>query len=319
MSIPTIAMIPSGYKANKIYSVLPTNGDADLDFTRASEATRVNQNGLIETVGVNLPRYNFDVGETCPSLLIEPQSTNLYLNSETLSTQNVTTLASTYTVSFYGTGTITFTGSYSGSLVGTGANDRVTLTFTATAGTLTSTISGSVKKGQLENLGYATSYIPTAATTVQRNKEVFTKTGLTSYINSQQGVIYLDCKVPFTNIQKDLMLTDGTSLNFLGFNFLNNNITAFYKILSGVQSAIPINYTETRMKLAFLFSENNFKFFINGSQVGADTLGSVAPANTFDTLSSNRSPFNDWFGEIYELQIYNTTLTDAELITLTTL
>ena len=36
--IPTIAMIPSGYKANKLYSVLPTNGDGDLTTSRASTA-----------------------------------------------------------------------------------------------------------------------------------------------------------------------------------------------------------------------------------------------------------------------------------------
>ena len=81
MSIPTIAMIPSGYKANKVYSVLPTNGDADLAFTRASEATRVNQNGIIETVGVNVPRLDYSDGG-CPSLLLEPQSTNLLTYSE---------------------------------------------------------------------------------------------------------------------------------------------------------------------------------------------------------------------------------------------
>lgn len=77
---PSIAVIPSGYKASKVYSVLPTNGDADLDFTRNCVATRVNQNGLLEEVGLNVPRLDYSDGG-CPSLLLEPQRTNLITQS----------------------------------------------------------------------------------------------------------------------------------------------------------------------------------------------------------------------------------------------
>lgn len=77
----TIALIPSGYKATKVYSQLPVNGNGDLNFARASEATRVNKDGLIETVGSNVPRLDYTDGG-CPSLLLEPQSTNLITYSE---------------------------------------------------------------------------------------------------------------------------------------------------------------------------------------------------------------------------------------------
>jgi len=72
---------PSGYKAGTAYSLKPTDGSGDLDFTRASTATRVNESGLIESVAANVPRLdNFQGG--CSSLLLEPQRTNLILNSE---------------------------------------------------------------------------------------------------------------------------------------------------------------------------------------------------------------------------------------------
>jgi len=45
---------PSGYKEDKIYSLKPTDGSGDLTFTRASSATRVNADGLIEQVPYNL-------------------------------------------------------------------------------------------------------------------------------------------------------------------------------------------------------------------------------------------------------------------------
>jgi hypothetical protein len=81
MAIPSIAMIPSGYKANKVYSVLPTDGSGDLDFARTTKATRVNQNGLIENVGNNVPCLDYKDG-SCPSLLLEPTSRNLITHSE---------------------------------------------------------------------------------------------------------------------------------------------------------------------------------------------------------------------------------------------
>ena len=84
MAIPSIALIPSGYKANKVYSVLPTDGAGDLATTRASSATRVNKEGLLETVSTGVPRLDYSDGG-CPSLLLEPQRTNSALYSEDLS------------------------------------------------------------------------------------------------------------------------------------------------------------------------------------------------------------------------------------------
>jgi len=81
---PSIAMIPAGYKALKLYSQLPVNGDGDLDVARASSATRVNQDGLIELMANNVPRLDYSDG-SCPSLLLEPQSTNLITYSEDFS------------------------------------------------------------------------------------------------------------------------------------------------------------------------------------------------------------------------------------------
>ena len=54
----SLIMFPSGYKEDKIYSLKPTDGSGDLTFTRASTATRVNADGLIETSPVNLLTYS---------------------------------------------------------------------------------------------------------------------------------------------------------------------------------------------------------------------------------------------------------------------
>ena len=50
----SLVYIPSGYKEDKAYSVIPTDGSGDLTFTRASDGTRVNSQGLVERVPWNL-------------------------------------------------------------------------------------------------------------------------------------------------------------------------------------------------------------------------------------------------------------------------
>jgi hypothetical protein len=85
-TIPSLALLPSGYKASKVYSVLPTDGSGDFTFTRSGNATRVNSEGLIELVTTNVPRLNYPlidgVVSGCPSLLLEPQRINLITYSE---------------------------------------------------------------------------------------------------------------------------------------------------------------------------------------------------------------------------------------------
>ena len=49
----SLILVPSGYKEDKLYSVKPTDGTGDFTFSRASTATRVNSDGLIEDVPVN--------------------------------------------------------------------------------------------------------------------------------------------------------------------------------------------------------------------------------------------------------------------------
>lgn len=82
---------------------------------------------------------------------------NELLNTATLSTQNVTTIAANYVLSIKGTGSVTLTGtSTAGPLNGTGASNRVDLAFTPTAGTLTLTVSGSVTDARLSRVTYET-------------------------------------------------------------------------------------------------------------------------------------------------------------------
>lgn len=59
MPTPSVAMIPSAYKAEKLYSALPRNGEGDFTVDRASVGTRVNSSGIIEEVAIDTPRLNY--------------------------------------------------------------------------------------------------------------------------------------------------------------------------------------------------------------------------------------------------------------------
>jgi len=317
-----LIMYPSGIKAGKIYSVKPTDGTGDLTFTRASTATRVNENGLIESVAANVPRIDF-TGGGCGKLLIEPQRTNLLLNSDTLSTQNVTTAATDYTISFYGTGTVTLSGTYTGSLIGTGTSDMVTLKFTATAGTLTATVSGTVSNAQIEAGSYATSYIPTAGSAVTRLADASSTTGISSLIGQTEGVFYVEMAALVNdNSGRYISISDSTNNNriIIGFDTASNRIYGY--VTSGVSSQAFIYYEVSDIlnfnKVAFKYKANDFALWINGVKRATDVSGSVPVSLTSITFNSGGGG-NLFYGKIQELMVFPTALSDAELEALTTL
>ena len=73
----SIIITPNGFKAGKLYAVK----GADLNVSRATSATRVNANGVIETMGANVPLIDH-TGGGCPTILVQPQRTNVVLYSE---------------------------------------------------------------------------------------------------------------------------------------------------------------------------------------------------------------------------------------------
>jgi hypothetical protein len=53
-SAASLVLIPSGYKVSHLYAERPLDSNGDLTFTRASSATRVGPDGLIEKVRTNI-------------------------------------------------------------------------------------------------------------------------------------------------------------------------------------------------------------------------------------------------------------------------
>ena len=409
MAIPSIAMIPSGYKANKVYSVLPTDGSGDLDSARTTTATRVNQNGLIEEVAIGVPRLDYTDGG-CPSLLPEPSSTNLITQSESfgnaywtksgasvtsgfsapsvdsplgafklvegtsngqhkLQKANLTVSATSNTVSYFikkaernkvlvefgggGGGTAVFDLSLGAIISESGVTAKIELissdwyrcsvTFTTTATSVYTSVytlndsnsnsyQGDGTSGvyifgaQLEQNSSATSYIKTEGTTISRTADSASKSGISSLINSSQGVLYAEISALADDLtNRRITISDGTNDNriVIGYDGTSNNIF-YFVIVGGVNVAAGDGFVSDITefsKVAIKFKENDFALWVNGVETSSDNSGVTFTSNTlnsfqFATGANNSSYF---YGNCKDLRIYKTALSSSELTTLTTI
>ena len=318
----SLVITPNGTKAGKLYAVKPTDGSGDLTVTRATSATRVNASGVIETVAANVPRLDYSNG-TCPSILVEPQRTNLILNSATVATQSISVTAQSYILSFYGSGTVALSGTHTASVVGLGTA-RKTYTFTPTAGTLTLTITGTCTKAQLEAGSYATSYIPTTSASVTRNADLISKTGISSLIGQTEGTVFLDLKVNSNNesILFDLTPNTLSPQNRIIIYQPGNNTFELYIFSSNTLQTQITSGTysiNTRLKFGIGYKQNDVVFYINGVQIGIDNSCNM-PIGLSRLDIFNRLDGNFQANGLLNLAIlFKTRLTNTELVTLTTI
>jgi hypothetical protein len=324
----SLIVTPNAVKAGKLYSIKPTDGSGDLSVVRATSATRANANGLIETVGANIPRLDYSNG-SCPSILVEPQRTNLVFPSATATTQSRTVTAVAHTLSFYGTGSVVLSGVAIATLNGTGENDRVTLTFTPTAGTLILTIVGSVINWQLEAGSNATSYIPTVASAVTRNADVISKTGISDLIGQTEGTLFAEfsTKNILSTNKRILGLKSSNNQNRIALRIINNGnlgVEVFSNNLSIYNNNANVSLiSNTFFKILVTYTNTKIKMFVNGLLVLETGVVNFSPNEIISTLTLGISEVNFVTeiidGSIKEAVVFKTALSDQECINLTTL
>ena len=259
MSNPKLALIPSGYKSGKVYSILPNNATGDFDFTRQSIGTRVRKDGLIEeakTVGsitnLQIRSEEFDNSAWIKSDISVTANDTLAPNGTNTADAIVegtgtggkiiydtyTTSADVYTFSVHikkedkrytslqvsgtafgmfnvdldnGTGEVV-SGSFDETNIETLANDwyRVSVTFTATSGTLNTQIylmSGSAYAnrnytgngtdknyiwGAMVSEGALSDYIKTEGSSETKTVETFTDVPRLDWLNSNCPSLLLE-------------------------------------------------------------------------------------------------------------------------------
>lgn len=311
----SLIVTPNAKKAGKLY---PLKG-ADLDVVRATTATYVGSDGLIKTALANEVRFDYKNG-SCPSILVEPQRTNLVFPSATATTQTKTVTATAHTLSFYGTGSVVLSGVATGTLVGTGTSNRVSLTFTPTAGSLILTVVGSVTNWQLEAGSNITSYIPTVASTVTRNADVISKSGISSLIGQTEGTMFIDINYKADSVFKNFFNLGTSTSSYIAILARNSNKIGAEVLNAGVQvnNEGSTIYTSQRLKIAFAYKANDFAMYINGVLAFSQSSGTV-PAKAEVYLGSYGNGIWQPKDGINSAALWKTRLSNTELATLTTI
>ena len=381
-------------------------GNVATEYIPTTSVIRTRFAGITQDGGSasNIPRIDYTNG-SCPSILVEPQRTNLLLRSQEfdnaswgktnslvisnqiispdgnttadkinetavsgyhLVTSNSST-AGTYTSSVFakkgernfvmlwndGTNSGRFFDLENGILGGTlGAvpldskiedygngwyrciitNNNATRLSIYTAISSTSAFYlGEVGKGiyiwgaQLEAGATATSYIPTVASTVTRNADVISKSGISSLIGQTEGTIFIDVNIKNYASDKRIIGIEANGIVWTQNNILiqasaNKSIIMQF-VSNNIYSVIftATNQDVGRKKIIVSYNGTQYKFFINGVLIGTNNnttpimdkiqiggLPAGGPASVLDD-------------SINSVLFLKNQLTDAECIALTTL
>jgi hypothetical protein len=402
---------PTNYNISTIYlgfanayneTYTSTGGNQMLFYASQLEQGSTATEYFPTTTRLNIPRIDYTNG-SCPSLLVEPQRTNIILNSQnftaatwapvattitanagispdgtnnankfipsTLATShyisqffisstngsisiyakadgynNITLLTSNANVNYnLSTGTVQDVGG-----VGTGAIQSVgngwyrcilykvltteTLYISCGSNTNAGFFNGSgngtsgvlIWGGQIEVGAYQTSYIPTVASTVTRNADVISKTGISSLIGQTEGTVFIkaDNKILGQTNRTLFYVSDATANNYITLNYsaAQADTIRFFVVGNAALAALGFFvYTAPILKLAVTYKNGVYKLFINGSLIYTQT-GNAFNANLESLFVGTNRNLNEPIGErIESLQIYKTELTNAECIALTTL
>jgi len=300
--------------------------DPRVTFTRSGNtATYTNSSGVITAINADLPRFDYNPTTLiCQGLLIEETRTNILLNSlingTILSTQIVTTSATAYTLSFYGTGSIVLTGTHSATVAGTGVYpSRKTYTFTPTAGALTCTITGSVQYAQLETGSFATSFIPTSVASVTRNADVATMTGtnFSSWYNQTQGTFSAQAIVPqLGRAGRILGVDSGSTTNLISMGPGATNQCSIDSIVGGVYNGgiYPVSYitANTSFKLCASYSNATTEAAALNATIGGGSF-SVGTTMTEMYIGCQTGPSTFLNGCVSKINFWPQKLTNNEV------
>jgi hypothetical protein len=275
MAKPTLALIPAS-QGSKVFSVLPSSGVGDFDFSRGSAATRINSLGLIENVLSGQSRLEYPmidgVVSGCPSLLLEPSRTNLVTYSEDFSDASWIKTRS----SISGNLAISPDGALNaGKLIETTDTGlhAVSKTFTVVSG-VSHTVSVFIKKGtnKFVQILFGTNNVTNNPyVNFDVNQGVFENNGTTSVDIKYFGNGWYRCSATVTTASTSLTyfispiqsISDSRASSFTGS--VNNNIYIYGAQLE--QGSYPTSYIPT-----------------NGAAVtrAAETANGAGDASTFN-------------------------------------
>ncbi len=167
---------------------------------------------------------------------------------------------------------------------------------------------------QLEVGSYATSYIPTSGSTVQRAAETANGSGNSEVFNDSEGVLYVQAKSKYdSSNSRRISLSNGADASSrISFEW-DESLENRFRIH---QNSGLISYTATNLslfnKIAYKYKLGDSSLWFNGFKVVTQASSSV-PSGINVLKMRGYTNTNSFYGKTKELGYYDTALTDAEL------
>lgn len=175
---------------------------------------------------------------------------------------------------------------------------------------------------QLEAGAFATSYIPTVASTVTRNADAASMTGtnFSSWYAADQGTMYVEGYL-YQNTTGSLMFTinDGTTSNRIQLN-MSSSTSQFLYLANGVIQAQFVGTLSTLSasnKMAFAYKVNDYAGSVNAGTPGTDTSGVISTAMNQMQIGSRTGTAEFINSTIKKIAYYPLRVTNAQLQALT--
>ena len=334
------------------------------------------------TTRLNIPRIDYTNG-SCPSLLVEPQRTNLALNSDgNVSTYptaiNVTNASSSFNsfsnaIQFPSTGTsaayksiVTTVQTYAISvfikmddnsvpiLSGSSTTGNVSLIIAGSVATnnlkvesygnnvyrlsATATSSGSNNNNgvvrfdsqvlksfkitgiQLEVASYPTSYIPTVASSVTRNTDNISKTGISSLIGQTEGTIFVEANLSVNvNERRLVTVSNGNEVQRIFIWTIGTVLYASFNSGSVSLGNFPIGTAKIAVGYTISGANTTYSIKVNNNSLVTGTTANAPNSLSAINLGSSAVGLLQLSDRINSVQLYKTRLTDTEIASLTTL
>jgi hypothetical protein len=170
------------------------------------------------------------------------------------------------------------------------------------------------------NATYATSYIPSQASSATRVADACSKTGISSLIGQTEGVLFVDFEFKGYDELAKWIAFLGTGGTYIGL-YTDNVFKIVAEVANATSQFISQSFTFSvgqRYKLALAYKANDFAFYVNGTQIATDSSGTVPTTSQFDFNYNTTA--NNLSSRIYnQVALFPTRLTNAELASITSL
>jgi hypothetical protein len=178
---------------------------------------------------------------------------------------------------------------------------------------------------QLEAGAYASSYIPTLGASVTRVAENCSKTGISSLIGQQEGVVFVDFVYNASANEAGNLFNN--SLSTTASVFINRTAAGLAEcgvFVSGtarpnlIGGSIPLG---SRVKLAFAYKSGSSAFYINGLQIATSSNAFTIPAALTEINLNDDSTYFAYQQSVSfnQVLLFKTRLTNESLASLTSL